>query len=193
LEEKGEDVIKDFYEAEKKYESLFNRIEDAYTHHFIAFNNISFERTIASVFDESVELATCIDGKTKKNSLTTHFYYKVNKEFQNDDQYAKLVYLADFITNKFRSYGFNKYKFYFDIYYLGGNDYYRLHCFPMESKPIDNNWFYILSFYTSVLLDYLIKIDSTLIRPCKIFYDKGLFHKDMDLYDIMGILIDKNL
>jgi len=195
LEKKDKNTIKNFYESKRKYESLLKkRIKDSYTYHFVSFNNISFTRMSPSVYNGLVYFRTLLDGKSKKNSFITHFYYKKRtKEYyvRKTDLYIQLVALIDLIMAKFGSSGFNKYDFYFDIYttYYKSIYSYWFHCVPMEPKPIDNEWFYVFSFYTSVLFDYIIKNDTH--QNCH-YYDENLFHKDMDCYDIMNILIEKN-
>jgi len=197
LQKKGKDIVKDFYEAKKKYESLLEKqVEDTYTYHYLSFNNISFEIENISIYNNLISLNTFIDGESKKNSLITHFYYRETKDWDyiiSADLYIQLVKLVDSIMGKFESSGFNKYDFYFDIdINHNGNDWgYLIHCVPIEPKPIDNNWFYILSFYTSVLLEYFIKNSFNTINDCY-KYNSDLFHKDMDHYDIMNILIEKN-
>jgi len=194
LQKKDKNVVKDFYEAKKRYESFFrNNIKDAFVHHFISFNKISFERKKPSVFSGLDYIDSLIDGKTKKNSLITHFYYKKKVKWdyiENTDLYIQLIELVNFIIKKFEVSGFNKYDFYFDIYITYTNDIgvYNVHYVPMGPKPIDSNWFYILSFYISVLLEYVIKIDYLSYN----YYNRDLFNKDMDCYDIMDILIEKN-
>jgi len=199
LEGKGKDTAKNFYEAKKKYESLLKkRIKNAYTYHFVSFDNISFQRVSPSVYSGtiySIHFETLLDGKSKKNSLTTHFYYKekITSDYFDNDPYTQLVWILNSVMKKFEKSGLDKYNFYFDIDYdsLWGARYCFIHCVPMKPKQIDSNWFYPLSFYVSVLLEYNIKN----IRSGKFcyLYDEGIFHKDMDCYDIMKFLIEKNV
>jgi len=195
LEKKGNDTIKNFYKAKKKYESLLNkRVKDAYTYHFVSFDNISFVRAYPSTYNDLVYFNVAIDNKTKKNSLITHFYYKekLTLDYSNDDPYTQLVKMINPIMKKLERSGFNKYEFYFDIYTpIYREIYYWFHCVPMKPKPIDSKWFYILSFYISVLLNYIMGNDT--IKDCYNYYNQNLFHKDMNCYDIMDILIEKNL
>jgi len=197
---KDRNTQKNFYEVEKKYKSLFKRrIKNAYIYYYVSFENISFQKEYPSV-NNLFNLQCMIDGKTKKNSLITHFYYKkyIKEKFYGKTIfYDELVYLINFVMSEFKKSGLNKYDYYFYTKQpLSDNPYmeyaYRIHCIPIKSEPIDSNWFYVLAFYISVLLDYYLKIDKD-IKPCRPFYDKNIFHKDMDCYDIMDILTKMNM
>jgi len=205
LQKKGQNTMKNFYEAKNKYESLFKkRVKDAYNHYFFSFNNISFVKESPSIYNRLIYFRTLLDGESKKNSLITFFYYKIELKTkmltlsQLFDIYEKFVVLVDLITKKLKISGLDKKNYYFICdhqYKTQGGDLYFVECIPINPPTIDSDWFYILSFYTSVLLEYFMKYDTN--KKCYIIHEKFYrdvphIDKDMDCYDIMNLLIKEN-
>jgi len=197
LEKKDKDTIQNFYKIEKKYKSLLEKkgIKGISNYHFFAFNNISFLISNSAICTKKNHLDVLLDdGKTKKNSSITHFVYEKNIEqyyVQNTDLYNQLINLIEPIINEFTNSGFDKCKFYFYTYSSNANkNQYFFHCIPIEPEPIDSNLFYILSFYASVLFEFYMKHFECPSSRCLCGLET--FHNNMDCYDIMNVLIEKN-